>query len=271
MSKHPVGIFDSGIGGLSVLKEIQTILPYEDVVYVADSTYAPYGNKSHKFILQRCEQLTQFLIEQHARAIVIACNTATAVAVSYLRQKFEIPIIAMEPGVKPAIAATHSGVVGVLATENTLASEQFTKLVHRFAENVEVICQPCPGLVEQIETGKYDDAMTYQLIEKYTQPLLSAGTDTIVLGCTHYPLIREQIKQVVGDKIHIIETGSAVALQLERVLQNDVDPQDHHSCGTITAWSSGETAHLKETLLNLSGRQIDVSPLRLPDTLIKQE
>lgn len=264
-NKLPIGIFDSGIGGLSVLKEIQNLLPHEDLLYIADSAYAPYGNKDLAFIQQRCEALTRFLIEQPVKAVVIACNTATAAAVTTLRQRFALPIIAMEPGVKPAIAATRSGVVGVMATENTLASQQFTDLLHRHAAHVEVISQPCPGLVEQIEAGEFATDQTCRLIRQYTEPLLAAGADTIVLGCTHYPLIQEQIREVLGEEIALIETGQAVARQLQRKLQE----QQLLSSATLTDlprfWTSADTILIGRVIGSILG-QSEISVTALPDT-----
>ena len=258
-SRHPIGIFDSGIGGLSVLKEIQQLLPHEDLIYIADSAHAPYGNKPHEFIQQRCETLCRFLLGQQARAIVIACNTATAVAVAKLREQFALPIIAMEPGVKPAIAATKTGVVGVLATQNTLASEQFTKLLHRYAANVKVISQPCPGLVEQIETGDFDSTRTQGLIEQYARPLLDAGADTIVLGCTHYPLIRAQISRVIGPGTAIIETGQAVAQQLKRKLDEQALLTAAGDKGAVSFWTSGDTRHIADVVSKLMGDTVSVN------------
>lgn len=245
MQNKFIGIFDSGIGGLSVVKEIQNLLGNEDMIYIADSASAPYGNKPLEFIQRRCHELTRFLIEQDAKAVVVACNTATAAAVSQLREEFNIPIIAMEPGVKPAIAATRTGTVGVLATENTLTSDQFTNLLHRYAKNVKVICQPCPGLVEQIETGEFNSEKTYQLIRQFTSPLLSAGADTIVLGCTHYPLIRRQIADIVGPDTSIIETGQAVAQQLQRVLLDENLLKQTTEDATIRCWTSGSAEHIE--------------------------
>lgn len=245
MQNHqPIGIFDSGIGGLSVLKEIQQLLPGEDILYIADSAYAPYGNKPQNFIRQRCDQLTQFLIEQGAKAIVIACNTATAVSVKSLREKYSLPIIAMEPGVKPAIEATRSGVIGVMATENTLASEQFVNLVHRYAKEVKVVTQPCPGLVEQIETGDFSSEEIDRLIDKYTRPLIDAGADTVVLGCTHYPLIKDRIVELIGTSISIIETGEAVARQLQRQLENMSISETETSLPDIKLWTSSNPQQL---------------------------
>ena len=264
MNNNPIGIFDSGIGGLSVVQEIQALLPDERIIYIADSAYAPYGNKPHSFIQQRCETLSHFLVGQQAKAIVIACNTATAVAVTTLRQQFEIPIIAMEPGVKPAIAATKSGIVGVLATENTLASEQFTRLVHRYAESVRVISQPCPGLVEQIETGEFNSDMTRGLITQYTAPLLAGGADTIVLGCTHYPLIRQQITQAVGAQVTVIDTGQAVAQQLKRKLVEQQLLGDETQQGVNEYWTSADARHIGKLLCTLLACATTVRPL--PET-----
>ncbi len=260
-SKQPIGIFDSGIGGLSVLKEINKLLPSENLLYIADSAYAPYGNKSHEFILQRCKELTRFLIEQGAKAIVIACNTATAVAVTKLREQFTLPIIAMEPGVKPAIAATKSGIVGVLATENTLASEQFTNLVRRYAMDLKVISQPCPGLVEQIETGRFNSSETSQLIKQYVSPLLTAGADTIVLGCTHYPLVVEQIRQIVGKTTAIIETGQAVAQQLKRQLVEQHLLSDETRQASFNCWTSGNIDQLNFIVERIFDQRLSTRPL----------
>lgn len=261
-SRHqPIGIFDSGIGGLSVLKEIQQLLPNEELIYIADSAFAPYGNKPLKFIQQRCHDLTQFLLGQNVKAIVVACNTATAVAVGALRQQFTIPVIAMEPGVKPAIAATRTGVVGVLATENTLSSEQFTRLLHRYAEKVTVISQPCPGLVEHIETGEFDSPKTRQLIQQFTAPLLSAGADTIVLGCTHYPLIRQQITDILGLSITIVETGQAVAQQVAHIMTEQQISSHSRDKGTISCWTSGETAQIQALVSAVLGQAIVAHPL----------
>ena len=215
-----IGVFDSGVGGLSVLKAIRTLLPHENLVYVADSAHVPYGNKSPEYIQQRSLTLTKFLLEQHhAKAIVVACNTATAAAVSLLREKFTVPIIGMEPAVKPAVAASKNKIIGVLATEGTLKSAQFAALLERFAQDIKVITQPCHGLVEKVEQGLLNDSSTLDLVKKYTQPLLEQGADTIILGCTHYPFLRELIAKSVGEKIILIDTGEAVARRLKQVLR----------------------------------------------------
>lgn len=215
----PIGVFDSGIGGVSVLKHIRECLPREAVLYCADSGYAPYGNKSPEFIRERSLQLARFLAEQGAKAIVVACNTATAAAIATLRNHFSLPVIGMEPAVKPAAAATRSGVVGVLATSGTLKSAQFAALLESYGKNVEVVTQACHGLVECVERGELESAATRALVAEYVQPLLAAGADTIVLGCTHYPFLRSLIEAEAGPSVTLIDTGEAVARQVERRLR----------------------------------------------------
>ena len=197
-SARPVGVFDSGVGGLSVLRAIREELPDERLVYVADSGHAPYGDRPPGFIEQRAAAITAFLLSQDAKAVVVACNTVTGAAIESLRARFTMPIVAIEPAVKPAAAATTSGVVGVLATTVTLASSNFARLVDRFAGEVTVITQPCPGLVEQVERGEFDGFETRALVEQYVRPLLERGADTLVLGCTHYAFLTEVIREVAG-------------------------------------------------------------------------
>ncbi len=216
----PIGIFDSGVGGLSVLREIRHQLPWENLLYVADSQHVPYGNKSPEFIIERSQVLAKFLLHQGCKALVIACNTATVGAAGKLRETYpEVPIIGMEPAVKPAVAATKCGIVGVLATVGTLKSAQFAGLLDKFATGVRVVTQPAPGLVECVEAGQLDTAETRQLVASFVEPLLAAGADTIVLGCTHYPFLRPLIQEIAGPHVTLIDTGKAVARQVEERLR----------------------------------------------------
>ncbi|SNR79461.1 glutamate racemase [Pseudomonas segetis] len=218
-SNAPVGVFDSGVGGLSVLAEIRQLLPRESLLYVADSAHVPYGEKSPEFIRQRCRAIAGFLLEQGAKALVLACNTATVAGAADLRQLYpDLPIVGMEPAVKPAAAITRSGVVGVLATSGTLKSAKFAALLDQFASGVRVVTQPCPGLVEQIEAGDLEGPATRALLERYVEPLLAQGCDTLILGCTHYPFIKPLLRQLVPDNVGLIDTGAAVAKQLQRLL-----------------------------------------------------
>jgi len=247
----PIGVFDSGVGGLSVLAEIQQLLPHESLLYVADCGHIPYGEKTPAFILERSRSVAEFFREQGAKAFVIACNTATVAAVADLRQDYpDWPLVGMEPAVKPAAAATRSGVVGVLATTGTLQSAKFAALLDRFATDVRVITQPCPGLVELIETGDLDSPALRQLLQGYIDPLLSAGCDTIILGCTHYPFLKPLLAQMLPASIILIDTGAAVARQLKRLLGEreqlalgDPEPAQF--------WTSGDVYHLRNILPTL--------------------
>ncbi|WP_036302188.1 glutamate racemase [Methylotenera sp. L2L1] len=218
MKHRPIAVFDSGVGGISVLQHIHALLPSEQLLYVADSLHAPYGNKSPEEIQSRCIALTDFLIAKNAKAIVVACNTATAAAINMMREKYPLPIIGMEPAVKPAATASRNGIIGVLATTGTLKSAQFAGLLESYGRNVKVVTQACVGLVECVERGELQADNTLQLVKKYCQPLLDEGADTIVLGCTHYPFVRPLIERVVGEHITLIDTGAAVAKQLQKRL-----------------------------------------------------
>ncbi|MBC7786776.1 MAG: glutamate racemase [Methylophilaceae bacterium] len=218
---RPIGVLDSGVGGLSVLKHIHALLPQEHLIYFADSKHAPYGNKTPKQIEQRVFAVAKFLLAHGAKALVIACNTATAAAAESLREKYaflDIPIIGMEPAVKPAAEVTKNGIIGVLATSGTLKSAQFAALLESYGRNVQVVTQACIGLVEQIELGELNSPKTLHLIMRYTKPLLDEHADTIVLGCTHYPFVKSAIQQAVGPDIHLIHTGIALARQLQKKL-----------------------------------------------------
>ncbi|CAG0909455.1 unnamed protein product [Cyprideis torosa] len=215
----PIGVFDSGVGGLSVLRQIRQQLPHESFVYVADSRFAPYGQRSDAFIQQRSLTLTRFLVDQGAKLVVVACNTATAAAVQLLRDTFSIPIVAMEPAVKPAVQLTRSGRIGVLATTGTLASARFAALLDRFGSGVEVHTRPCEGWVECVEQGHWQDASAIDLVRRQVAPLLEKNVDTLILGCTHYPFLAPLIRQVAGDNVAIVDTGEAVARRVAQVLQ----------------------------------------------------
>ena len=261
----PIGVFDSGVGGLSILRAIRATLPYEHLCYVADSGHVPYGIRTQEYLQQRALVLSRFLLEQDVKALVIACNTATLAAVAHLRSTFSLPIIAVEPAVKPAVAATKTGIVGVLATAATFASAQFSSLLERFGASVTILTQACPHLVKQVEAGELTSPMTHALIEQYTAPLLAAGADTLVLGCTHYPFLRPLIGDVVGPTVTIIDTSVAVSRQLSRVLaaQNllnlDLIPGSEHF------WTSGEVQSTQEVISTLWGHTVTVQ--RLPQSV----
>lgn len=261
-SNAPIGVFDSGVGGLSVLREIRQLLPNESLLYVADSGHVPYGEKSPEYIRERCVRITEHLLAQGAKALVLACNTATAAAAADLRERYpQLPIVGMEPAVKPAAAATRSGVVGVLATTGTLNSARFAALLDRFAGDVRVVTQPCPGLVECIEAGELQAAATRELLQRYVAPLLDEGCDTLILGCTHYPFLRPLLTTLLPPAVTLIDTGAAVARQLQRLLLR------HDLAATEAAqpnryWSSGDTAQLSRVLPILLGETAEILSLQ---------
>lgn len=216
----PIAIFDSGVGGLSLLAHVADTLPYENILYFADQAHVPYGPRPAVEIRHFCQVISQFLIEQGAKIIVVGCNTASAAALTYLRQLFPtMPIVGMEPAVKPAAQQTKSGKVGVLATAVTFDSLRYSDLMTRFGKEITVYEDPCPGLVDLIEAGETHSPQIEQLLRPILAPMLNAGVDTLVLGCTHYPFVQPLIAKLVGTAVTIIEPTPAVARQTARVLQ----------------------------------------------------
>jgi glutamate racemase len=264
-SIQPVGVFDSGVGGLSVLREIRRELPYENLIYVADSAHAPYGDKTSQFIEARSTAISDFLLKQNAKTIVVACNTATGAAIASLRAHFPaLPIVAMEPAVKPAVNHTRTGIIGVLATQRTLASHNFGKLFQRFGAEVKILSQACPGLVEQVETGDLTGPKTRQLLEHYLLPLLQQGADTIVLGCTHYPFLAAQIQAIAGPSVAVIDSSPAIARQLKRRL-SEVGLLANGSLPSFEQfWSSGHAGQTCAVIRQLWQTQIEINELPKP-------
>ncbi len=260
-SVYPIGVFDSGVGGLSVLRDIRKELWNEDLLYVADSVHAPYGDKSAEFIEARAISIAQFLMNQQVKAMVVACNTATAAAVAELRARFPVPIVAMEPAVKPAVEQTRSGVVGVLATRRTVASENFLNLLARFGADVDIRVQACPGLVEQVEAGDLTGDKTRSLLERYVFPLLERGADTIVLGCTHYPFLQALIQAMAGPDVAIIDPGEAIARELRRRLDHAGLLSCAERQGMEWFWTSDAPENAQPLISQLWRSEIEVRPL----------
>ncbi|HEY0063596.1 MAG TPA: glutamate racemase [Telluria sp.] len=267
----PIGVFDSGVGGLSVLRHIRAQLPHEHLLYFADSGFAPYGNKPEQVVAERSLAVAQFLIARGAKALVVACNTATVAAIKLLRAHYPLmPIVGVEPGLKPAAAATRNGKVGVIATNVTIAGEKFLVLRDQItaASKAEFLLQGCPGLVEQIERGQLDDPATRTMLERFVAPLLQQGADTLVLGCTHYPFVQAAIESIIaqhaGGEVLLIDTGHAVARQLARLLtaagtlnpSNDAPPY-------LRAYTTGAEAALAGAFFSLLGLVQTVEEVRL--------
>ena len=234
----PIAIFDSGVGGLSIAQCINHRLPNENLLYVADTLHAPYGDKTAEFIQQRVNEIAYWFIERNAKAIVVACNTATVNAIDQLRKNISIPVIGVEPAIKPAVNLSKNKKVAILVTKATAENQRFLTLVAQYGHNSEVIIQPCPGLVELIEQDKKNSPECELLLSKYLQPLLDKGVDTIVLGCTHYPLVKGIINKICGENVIIMETALPVTEQLQRqlALHNLINSSD--KLGTTRFYSS---------------------------------
>lgn len=215
----PIGVFDSGVGGLSVLRSLRAELPAEDWLYFADSRHCPYGGQSAEALQARAAEITERFLARGAKLVVVACNTATIAAIAALRARYALPFVGMEPGVKPACEQTRSGVVGVLATGRSLAGDKFHQLLATHARDVRVLTRPCAGWVETVEAGILEGTPVVRLLRQEVDPLLAAGCDVLVLGCTHYPFLAPALSAEVGPDVTLIDTGPAVARQVRRVLQ----------------------------------------------------
>ena len=275
LAAAPIGIFDSGVGGLSVLRHIRAQLPREHLLYVADAGYAPYGDKPEELVAQRSLSIAAFLVERGAKALVVACNTATVGAIKALRAAYPaMPIVGVEPGLKPAAAASTSGKVGVLATYVTLHGAKFLALREQVsaATGVDFLLQPCVGLVDQIELGDLGSSEIAALLTRYITPLLEQGADTIVLGCTHYPLVRATIERIIADAtdqpVALVDTGDAVARQLARLLDNAglLRAADHvaDAAPGLEAFTSASATALATAFSNLVGLMPPVTEVAFP-------
>lgn len=248
-----VAVFDSGVGGLSVWREIAHLLPRADLVYVADQAHCPYGSRSADEIRTLSQAIAVFLLAHGAHVIVVACNTASAAALHHLRARLQVPIVGMEPAVKPAAARTQSGHIGVIATAVTFQGALFVSLLERFAQDVEVHMQVCPGLVECVETGALDTPDTDALLRSCLQPLLEARIDVLVLGCTHYPFLLPAIARVTGAEVEVIDPAPAVARQAARVLAQRALPAAPGSPGRRLLYTTGPLLPFSQAVVRLLG------------------
>ncbi len=270
-----IGLFDSGVGGLSVWREVVRLLPGEDTIYVADQAHVPYGTRQLSEVRRLSEGITRFLLSEGAEIVVAACNTASAAALHQLRATFpETRFVGMEPAVKPAAAQSESGVIGVLATPATFQGNLFTSSVERYGGDTSVVTQVCPGLVEAVESGMLESAETRDLVRECLAPLIAAGADHLVLGCTHYPFVRRMIEEVAGSGVTVVDPSPAVARQVERVM-DEVRLIDEAGAGDggreerdgqhvfFTTGATAPFAALVERLGGLTGRErVDVRAAR---------
>lgn len=251
--QQPIGVFDSGVGGLSILRHLQAQLPAEQFIYLADQAHVPYGSRSVEEIIQFSQGITQFFLQQKCKMIVVACNTASAAALDQLRQQFTLPFIGMEPAVKPAASQTESGKVGILATGGTFASERYTRLTAQYAKGVAVWEDPCPGLVPEIEAGRLHSSAVHQILQHALTPMLAAGVDTVVLGCTHYPFVLPQVQKIVGTAVSIIDPAPAVARQTAQVLQRHGLLAPLQQPGSVRFFTTGTVESFASQIWQLLG------------------
>lgn len=251
--RRPIGLFDSGVGGLSVLREVRRLVPGENLIYFGDNAFVPYGPRPVEFLRRRSEAIGKFLVGEGAKMIVVACNTASSAALSYLRERFAVPIVGMVPAVKPAASATRVRRVGVLATETTVNGDSFAELVQRFADGVQVRTIVGAGLVPLVEGGDLGSPRAEELVRAYVAPLVEQGADVIVLGCTHYPFLRPLIERVAGPEVTVLDPAEAVARQVQRVLAERGLLGDSGHAGRELFYTSGdprEFARVASQLLN---------------------
>ncbi len=257
----PIGVFDSGLGGLSVLRSLRAMLPVEDVVYYADSAHCPYGVRAPEEILERCAAITDALVERGAKLVVVACNTATSVALQELRARFGIPIIGLVPAVKPAVAATRSGRIGVLVTPRTACGETLAELIRRHANGTTVITVPAPGLADLVEAGFTAGPEVEGALCPLLKPLLASGVDTLVLGCTHYPFLRDAIRNLVGPDIVVIDSGEAIARRTWDVLAAHDRLRRGTETGCLALLTSGRAQAVGATASRLLGEPVTAAHL----------
>lgn len=240
--QHPIGIFDSGVGGLCIFREIRKYIPNESITYLADSSNCPYGSRHPDETLSLARKNIEFLLSRNCKLIVIACNTVTAVAIDMLRSEYDVPFVGMEPAIKPAALHTRTKKVGVLATENTFNGKLFRQTFARYTNGIDVFIQPGHGLVELVEQGNQESSKARLLLEGYLTPMMDKGADTIVLGCTHYPFYKKMIKDITNGSVRIIDPSDAVAAQTKRMLEKLSLDSDGTEKPGFAFYTTGETA-----------------------------
>lgn len=261
----PVGIFDSGVGGLSVAREIRRALPAEDLVYVADTAYCPYGDRDVEEVRQRALAVGRHLQGAGAKVVIVACNTATGAALEALREALTVPVIGLEPAVKTGVARTRNKRVAVMATVGTLRSERYARLVREHGDGVAVLAQPCPGLADLIEQGHFDDEVLAARIAELTRPIREAQADTVVLGCTHYLFVEDAVRRALGPDVQIVDSGPAIARRLAQVMKAG-GLEGAPGPGSLRMWTTGEPSAVQPVVDRLWGGAVDLDRVAIEAT-----
>jgi glutamate racemase len=261
MEPSPIGVFDSGVGGLSVLRELRRALPHEEFLYVADQAHVPYGPREPEEVRRFCFGIADYLLARNAKLIVVACNAASAAALQSLRAAhFQFPFVGMEPAIKPAAEESRRGVIGVIATKATFQGELFASVVHRYARGVKVVTHTMPGLVERIEAGETEGPALEARLRLQLQPLLEEGIDELVLGCTHYPFVRQALQDVVGPGVKIIDPAPAVARHTAHVLAKRGLCSAEEN-GSVAYFTSGDPEMFSRILYQLTSEEVSARPV----------
>jgi len=261
-TRRPIGIFDSGVGGLSVAREIRRALPGEDLLYVADTAYCPYGDRPLEEVRARALAVGRYVEGMGAKLLVAACNTASGAALEELRQAMAVPVVGLEPPVKTGACLTRNGRVGVMATAGTLASARYARLVREHARGVEVLPQPCPGLADLIEEGHFDGALLHARLEELVQPLRRAGVDTVVLGCTHYPFVSGPLALVLGPDVQLVDSAPAIARRTEQLLR-ELGDTSRDRPGAFTVLTTGDPRKVAPVVARLWGAEVPVDAVEI--------
>lgn len=258
---NPIGIFDSGVGGLTVWDKIRLKLPNENIIYLADSANCPYGNKPETQIIEHSINNTEFLLSKGCKLIIVACNTATAAAIETLRTRYNVPFVGMEPAIKTAALNSQTGKIGILATKGTFNGQLFKKTSAKYASHLETIIQIGEGLVEIVENGELETSKAFETIKQHIQPMLAKGVDKIVLGCTHYPFFKDKIENIAGNQIDVIDPAPAIANRTLQLLNSHKLLRTTSTIGTMEFYTNGDTAILKNLVKYLSHLDIEVTKI----------
>jgi glutamate racemase len=261
-SNQPIGVFDSGVGGLSILAQLQKLLPRENFVFLADQLYVPYGEKSKKELLQLVYKITDYFIREHnIKMLVIACNTATCYTIKELRGKYRLPIVGTEPAIKPAARNNKSGLIAVISTPATSKSKTIKRLIREFAQGIEVLNIGCKNLENTVEEGSLNDAKVKNLLKKYLDPVKNSRADQLVLGCTHYPFLKETIRKILGPKVKLVDSGGAIAKRTKYLVEKHKISNERG--GKALYFTTGNSEKFEKVAMQLLKKRVHAKKVQI--------